>query len=138
MPTHTQTQQHTKAQISPSEIFNHATQLTLPLPSFVILYLPVCLAALGSSVVSAVFPSFPFFCSSVQLFPRSPHQPLARTYRVQLCLILCLSLVFHTVWLLNITLFPSHLLCTFLPFSQFFLPACLDVSSFLHARCLLE
>ncbi len=92
-PSHTH--QHTKAQTNPSAIFNYATQLALPLPSFVILYLLVCLPAcsLSSSVVSAVFPSFLFFCSSVQLFPRSPHQPLARTYRVMITL---LSLIFFS------------------------------------------
>lgn len=75
--THTHTQQkrqQTKAQRSPSEIFNHTTQFALRLLSFVILHLLVCLAvcSLSSSVVSAAFPSFPSFSSSVQLFPLSP------------------------------------------------------------------
>lgn len=100
VPTHTCTHQHTKAQTNPSEIFNHARQLASPLPSFIILYLPAC--SLGSSVVSAVFPSFPFFCSSVQLFQRSPHQPMARTYSVQL------SLIYFT-FLFCLSVFP--LLC---------------------------
>lgn len=77
---------HTKAQTNPSEIFNRARQLALPLPSFIIPHLLVCLPAcsLSSSVVSAVFPSFLFFCSSVQLFQLSLHPPVTRTYRVQL------------------------------------------------------
>lgn len=94
--SHSHAHTHTKAQTNPSEIFNHATHPALPLLSFVILYLLVCLPAcsFGSSVVSAVFPSFPFFCSSVQLFPQSLHQPMARMYWVHLSLITLLSLVF--------------------------------------------
>lgn len=107
VPTHTCTHQHTKAQTNPSEIFNHASQLASPLPSFIILYLPAC--SLGSSVVSAVFPSFPFFCSSVQLFQRSHHQPMARTYSVQL------SLIYFT-FLFSLSVFP--LLC----FTLYYLP----------------
>lgn len=77
---------HTKAQTNPGEIFNRARQLALPLPSFIIPHLLVCLPAcsLSSSVVSAVFPSFLFFCSSVQLFQLSLHPPVTRTYWVQL------------------------------------------------------
>lgn len=83
---HTRTHGHTKAQTNLSEIFNRASQLALPLPSFIILHLLVCLPAcsLSSSVVSSVFPSFLFFCSSVQLFQLSLHPPVTRTYRVQL------------------------------------------------------
>lgn len=96
MPTCTRTEQHTKAQTSPSEIFNHATQLALPLPSIVILYLPVCVpgCSFSSSVVFAVLPSFSCFCSSVQLFPRSPIQPLTRAYQAHLLLISLLFPVF--------------------------------------------
>lgn len=83
-------QAHTKAQINPSEIFNHASQLALPPPSFVTLYLLVCLPALlcslGSSVVAAVSPSFLFL--SVHLFSyfhRAPsHQPLSTTRQLHL------------------------------------------------------
>lgn len=77
--THTHANALTKAQTSPSEIFNRARQLALPPLSFIILYLLVCPAAcsLGSSVVSAVFsflPSF-FFRSSVQSSQPGPRQP---------------------------------------------------------------
>lgn len=127
MPTHTQTQQRTKAQTSPSEIFNHATQLASPLPSFVTLYLLVCLAAcsLGSSVVSAVFPSFPFFCSSVQLFPRSPHQPPGQNAPSATLLdTFAFSRLSHCIAFKHRPI-PFH----------FLLPACLDVVQF--PSCLL-
>lgn len=80
--TRTHTNALTKAQTSPSEIFNRARQLALPPPSFIILYLLVCPAAcsLSSSVVSAVFFFLPF--SSVHLFSplsRAPVSPVART-----------------------------------------------------------
>ena len=60
----------------------------------ILVCLPAC--SFSSSVVSAVFPSFSLFSSSVQLFPHNLHQPLVRRYQVYPFLITLLSLVFFS------------------------------------------
>lgn len=69
---------HTKALTNPSVIFNHMPLCSHCFCHHLFYCIGVCVAAssVGSSVVSAVLHSL-FFSSSVQLFPQSPHQPLA-------------------------------------------------------------
>lgn len=70
--SHSHAYTHTKAQTNPSEIFNHATHLALPLLSFVILYLLVCLPAcsFGSCCLSFL-PFLLFICSVISTEPSS-------------------------------------------------------------------
>lgn len=76
--THTGTQKHKQTTVKYLTALLILHCLGHHLSYCLLICLPAC--SLSSSVVSAVFPSFLFFCSSVQLFPQSPRQPLARTY----------------------------------------------------------
>lgn len=75
MPTHTH--QHTKAQTSPSEIFNHTSKLASPLPPFIIL--SPCLSPCPFARIIcylcclSFLPFLLFICSVISTEPSSAH-----------------------------------------------------------------